>query len=222
MLIELAKQYPTISIIVLIVIIILVGIIVFQGRSIKLPWLEIGSKNSKKPESEKTERGQNQKQNQTQNVQIYTGPAFTKEQMEEVSQRVFERIQAIQKEAMQKPDLLYNPPKLSPRIIYIYTARYDFKNKLAEIVENFGGGWAGISLAGFDSFFDKASTFQLIPDDLVNQINDFNIYVQQFIESGDVPDEPFAEIQLMAANISKGLDDEITHMVRNQPPSINS
>jgi hypothetical protein len=217
MLADLIKQYPAVALAVLIIIIILVAIIIIQGRSIDLPWLKIGSKAPKKTEIIQSKK-QTPPQTQTQNVHVYASPPFTEEQIDDVARRVAAQIPKFQSEIANDPDLLYHPPSLLPRIIYLHATIHDFTNKLRNIVVNEGGGWAGISMAGFGNFFDKAVNFNLLPKALITQISDFYIYVQVYTNADNISDRVFLDIQYLATNIIRGLDDVIANMPRKYLP----
>lgn len=109
------------------------------------------------------------------------------EQMDQLSIRVAEKVQEIQREAREKqPGNIYQPPELPEGIRYIYSAQYDIERKVRSLVLSNGGPWMGSSWASFDTYLDYARTGNVIPEGLYTQINDFQFFTQANLNSGQV------------------------------------
>jgi hypothetical protein len=146
--------------------------------------------------------------------------SLNQEQLDEVISRVSAKVQTIQIKAQYKPpNALYQPPKLSDRLIYIYEVTHDIRNKIHKLVLSWGGGWAGCSMADLDSYLEKATSFNLIPESIANEINDFHSYTLSIINGDDVSDTQFLRIQYLAANINEQLTYTLEkHIADGYPP----
>ncbi len=132
---------------------------------------------------------------------------LTDSQEEKLIQRVVEKVQTIQEQTKTKsPTVLYQPPSLSERLVYLYAVRQDIENSIRQIVFHMGGGWPGSSSASFGAYFEIASSYKLISENLVNEINDFYYYTQSILNAGDLSDYQFLQVQYLAANIHLQLD----------------
>ncbi len=153
-------------------------------------------------------------------LQLRDMPVLNHEQIEEVANRITEKVKNIQAELHNRPpEALYQPPRISDRLIYIYEVWHDIENKIRWLVLSWGGGWAGCSMADFDSYFEKAKMANLMPEGLANEINDFYYYTRSIINGGDVSDTQFLRIQYLAANINYELTSSIeTHIADGDLP----
>ncbi len=141
---------------------------------------------------------------------VVSSVALTQEQMEEVINRVVAKVQVILTESQNKsPDDSYQPPKLSDRMIYTYEVRHDIEKRIRWLVLSVGGGWAGCSMAHFDTYFDLATSFKLISENLSNEIKDLYNYTIFLINSEDVSAIEFLQLQIYAANIDRQLTSTI-------------
>jgi hypothetical protein len=213
--VELVNQNPIIFLIIGVVILILLLVILFQGRPIKTLWGEIGAKpdsseqTSTSPQSLTQFPSISQSQNITQNpvVNVYSGASLSLEQMGEIAELVAQRVKDIRKDVdNQSPSYLYKPTDIPERIRYIYSVRNDIESKIRAIVLDHFGHWMGASEASFDTFFGIAWTQNLISKQLTNDINYFYLFTQGFLNAGEIFDESFLEIQYLAAEINKDLD----------------
>jgi hypothetical protein len=64
----------------------------------------------------------------------------------------------------------------------------------------------GSTLAGFDTYLDYARTGELVPQRLVEDINDYYYITQGIINMGSTSDRGFLEIQYLASKIIMELD----------------
>jgi hypothetical protein len=109
-------------------------------------------------------------------------------------------------EALRKEDFIFATPVLSERVIYIYAARHYIRRKITNIIlEN--NGWAGISMASFDTFFTLARDHQLISLKLAEDINEFIIYTRSLLMEDNIPDDVFQNIQTLYTLIKIQLDE---------------
>lgn len=223
--IELITQYPVFFSIIGIVLLGLLAIIVFQGRTIKTPWFELGPREHKKivPEI------QNQAQptaishipsispeiHQSPTININTEPLkLSAQQVDDIAIRISERIQEIKSEIKTKPsDLLYQPPEIPERIIYILSVKYTIDVKIMNIVLETGGHWAGSTMAGFDTFLDLAYGQKLITEGLAQEYSDFFYYTQPLLLDGNANNnEVFLQVQYLALHLNRNLDSVLANI----------
>jgi hypothetical protein len=175
-------------------------LVIRQGREFSTPWFKFGPK---------------EKLQESQPVGAFIIPAIsaiTEEQLnEKIRIAVRETANGFKSEVKnQPPSQLFQPPKLSDREIYIHAVLKEIKNKLAGIVINWGGPWAGVSLADLENFLSKAESHNLIPDYLASDIKNFLANANMLIVSVSISDESFLEMQYLAAKINLGLDEAAT------------
>jgi len=206
---QLVEKHPWILTVTVVVIIIILIIFVVsalyavkQGRSITTPLFKIGSRESKTP--------QNQASTQTQSAVfqniINTHGQITDSNLDEITQRIAIRVLDLKKQVEPKSIALFNPPELPERITYIYSVRHYIKTLVSNIALNWGGHWAGASMADFGTFFDLATSQKLLSEDLANKISDYWQYTQALLNTDDIPDISFLEIQYLGADVCRQLE----------------
>ncbi|MEW5828758.1 MAG: hypothetical protein AB1846_07695 [Chloroflexota bacterium] len=151
--------------------------------------------------------GSSDSSNQEQSVHVnIPGPTLTEEQIEMLLERITKKAQEIQGSSKNISGILYHPPKLSDRHYYLFEAKKDVEDKVGAIVVTYGGGWAGVSLASYETFFEMAVTHNLIPEKLASDLNDFNLFVHFQMGNKIIDDQMFLEAQYLASNISQQLE----------------
>ena len=128
--------------------------------------------------------------------------SLSQSQMNELAKRISENVKEIKTELENlQPGAVYEPTKLSDRHLYIYSARNDIQIKIARIIES-NDGWAGISLASFETFFSLVQEHHLIYDGLVQEIKDFYALTSPMLVHDTVDDFEFVQAQYLATNIN--------------------
>ena len=112
--------------------------------------------------------------------------------MEGLAERISEKLS---KEKFSKDRLRYSPPELSEQQAYIYSARQDIGEKISDIVLSFGGGWAGVSMANFDTFFDMAKDHKLISEKLAEDINEFMVYTTTLLNEDFISESGYNNVK---------------------------
>jgi hypothetical protein len=134
----------------------------------------------------------------------------------ELVERITERIQDVQTRSQsQTLDALYKPPELSERIIYIFSARHDLEMKIRRLVLLYGGGWAGASMASFDTYFQLAVSNDLISKSVAGEFNDFYYFTQPMLNSDSVSDSQYLKIQYLAANLEQQIAHALNSVSKN-------
>lgn len=103
-----------------------------------------------------------------------------------IAERVKEKI-AQEKSSKEIPT--FTPPKLSEQQIYLFSARQDIRVRLIDIVLSHGGGWAGVSMASFNKFYNLAKDNNLISKRLASDIHEFMIFTRELLNEEDVSGE---------------------------------
>lgn len=173
----------------------------FQGRRITTPFGEIG---------EKASQGESTEAKSSQSLQqqiVYVTNSIDPEQLDEVSDRVAERVNELRSTVPNTQlQALHQPPPIPDRVDYILAVRYYIESKIREIVLSTGGHWAGSTWASFKVYLDYARTGNIISEELKREITDFYFYTQGNINVGSVPDVQFLEIQYLALNLQRKLE----------------
>ena len=135
---------------------------------------------------------------------------INQEEVEEIINRVILKISKL-KSAQQstEQDSLYTLPRLSPRLIYVYSALHEIKKQLQWIVFSVGGGWAGCSMADFGTFFNLAQRFNLINNDLAVDISNFYEYSRFLLNNEDLSDLEYLRVQYLASDLHYRIEEII-------------
>lgn len=111
---------------------------------------------------------------------------------------------------------LFKPPELPERVAYILAARRQIEGKVSGIVFEWGGGWMGMSMVPFDSFWDKVTSFHLIPEKLEQDIMEFFVFVEPYLSFRQITDDVFLDIQYLASHINSDLDMVLANTSNNK------
>ncbi len=205
---QLVEKHPWIlSVAVIVIAIILIIFIVSaiyavkQGRTITTPLFKIGSKEINSPP--------NQASTQTQSAiiqNIITPGLFMDSNIDEIIARITGQFSDMLTKGELKATVLFKPPELPNRIGYLYSLRHYIGYMISQIVQNWGGGWPGVSMADFYTFFNLAIENKLISEDLRAKVNDFWQYSQVLLNSNQVPDEVFLDMQYLGSDICRQLE----------------
>ncbi len=121
-----------------------------------------------------------------------TPTTSTEIDMDGLAERISEKLS---KEKFPKDQLRYSPPELSEQQTYIYSARQDIRDKISDIVMSHGGGWAGVSMASFGTFFELAKDHKLITERLAGDINEFMMYTRTLLNEDPISESGYKNVQ---------------------------
>lgn len=191
---EFLNQNPKIINVVLVFMALVILYALLKGRKIKVPFVEVGEE----PKGHKI----------TTIYNFYPGASdYSNSEIEEKFLEVRKEIKTMTNEAQDKDIELYQPLDLPERNLYIYKAKVDIDNKIRRISRSHFGSWAGSSLAGVDQYLDAAVGEEIISEDLLGEISNFNILILPGIFGHDIGDEYFFEIKVLATKLVRRLDE---------------
>lgn len=127
-------------------------------------------------------------------------PPLAKETQQELENRISQKVEEAKKEEAVQPGISYTPPPLHERAIQLHAARYDIQQRIMGKVLEHGGGWAGVSLASFETFLDLAETHNVLSNSLIKDIKDYLDYTSQthlFVNNSGM----YEQAQFLAASI---------------------
>jgi hypothetical protein len=197
---EIILQYPIIlyilialSFIILPIVIIMAVVGFIQGREFSTPLFRIGAKIPSGPSS------------------LHSHPAdpqIAEEQMDEIIERVRSKLEEFKEErGLSDQALSIRPPNLPGHTIDLFSLRVEIGRKVREIVLSHGGGWAGSSLATFETFIELAIQHNLISRQLAQDIQGFEFLIKPGIYGDEIGNEQYRDATQLASKILRQLDE---------------
>lgn len=207
LLLDLINQYPWLIYVLLGIvgiILLLVIYILIKGGEVSLFGLKLSRKQGKEEQLPIT-----QHQQQTQNVKVYTGSeALSDDEIKGIASQISEEIRSVwQYENEKSLGTIYKIPSLPERVLYVYSVRYAIERRVRSLVLSNGGPWAGSSMATIKTFLDYGVTGRVISQNIAADINDFLYYTQSLVNSGNLNDGEFIQMQYQASRIFSVLDE---------------
>ena len=111
---------------------------------------------------------------------------------------------------------LFQLPGISDRIAYILQARREIELRIRQLLLDTGGGWAGSSMAGTDTYLEYLHNGGLITDETFNRINDLFFFTTPILYGSEVSDDIYLTVQYLVRELIEELD-QIYH--QNVPQS---
>jgi len=134
------------------------------------------------------------------------GP-LTTEEIQTITENVLGQIRENQtNQNTISSNLFYKPTRLPDRKLYGIEIKYDLRVKLMFICMAWGGGWAGVTINPMSNFLDKVERFQLIPKELLDEINTLLALISTSEFWKDIPDDLFLDIEYLSTKIINQLD----------------
>ena len=199
--VELVIQYPwllyLLIFLALLIFPLLVGMAVvgfIQGREVSIPIFRVGPHPSSNPP-------------QVQSIELSMS-GITDENIDDITERVRERLEKYKaEEGISEEAVPLDRDVLSDHSVDLYRMKVAIGKKVREIVLSWGGGWAGSSLASFETFYDLAGQHNLIPDEILQDIQAFEWLLRPGIYGDQIGAEQYQEISQLAAKILDQLDE---------------
>ena len=199
---EIIQQYPFVVWVILILAIIAIPLLIIlaimsfrQGREFSTPLFKFG------PRVHSTDNSQEK------------GPIprnFTENELDDIVERV--RIRLIEyrnKKAITEATLMPNLPDLPKYTFELFKMNVRIFRKVREIVLSWGGGWAGSSIASFDTYFDLAIQHKLVNEVIIQDIRDFEWISKPGIYGDEISQEQFNDAAQLAGKIMMQLNEII-------------
>jgi hypothetical protein len=184
---ELLTQYPwlvylltALACLVLPVVIVLYAIGFAQGREVSTPLLKIGSKPAAPP-----------------------APSLTEQQVDDIAARVGHKLEKYRKERSKARKKPVSIPGLPAQTAKVFALDLAIGRCVREAVLAWGGGWAGSSVAGFDTYIDLAEQHDVLPAPLLQDIRDFKWLIRPGIYGDRIGTTQLRDIEDLAAKILK-------------------
>jgi hypothetical protein len=185
---ELLAQYPwllylltALACLVLPAVIILYAIGFAQGREVSTPLLTIGSKPAVPPAT-----------------------ALTEQQVDDIAVRVGHNLEKYRKEKSKaRRKKTPSIPGVPAQTAKIFALELAIGRCVREAVLAYGGGWAGSSIAGFDTYFELAEQHNVLPAPLLQDISDFKWLIRPGIYGDHIGTTQLRDIEDLAAKILK-------------------
>lgn len=205
------KEFPWSLYVALIFFIIILVLLIWliissykKGLSLDILGIKVGQKEEGKNGSKETNQIPYVTQSQT--ITINTGQSqkpteLTPEQI----QRIEEKIGQIHKEETGNLISKYKSPSLDQKTSYVLSIVFDTRKRLAKIVLNSGGGWAGCSIAPIEVYLDYGRN--IIGNELAQEISDLLALIGMYTFHEDtIPDKDLLRIQYLNADINMNLE----------------
>jgi len=190
MLEDLLTQFPWLIYVLLALACVLLPVIIalafvgfIQGREVSTPLFKVGPKHQPQPP-----------------------PSISEEQMQEVAARVRATLQDYRKRQSKSPKPRSpHIPGVPQRTARIVALKLAIDRNVRDIVLAWGGGWAGSSIAEFETFHELAQQHGIIPDAVLQDISDFNWLSKPGIYGDPVYPSLLKDLDDLAAKILREL-----------------
>jgi hypothetical protein len=165
-----------------------------QGREVSIPIFRVGPKPSSSPP-------------QVPRIELSMSP-ISEENIDQITEKVRERLEKYKEdEGISEEIVPFDPDVLPDQSIDLYRMKVAIGKKVREIVLSWGGGWAGSSLASFETFFELASQHNLVPEEILQDIQAFEWLLRPGIFGDQIGPEQYLEISQLATKILDQLDE---------------
>lgn len=129
-------------------------------------------------------------------------PRLSQEGIEELAatlkQRVEEHLRSLPTPAA---PLAFQPPSLEDSALQLVAMQLAIDRSVQAIVLSHGGGWAGCSMAPFETFYDLARSHGIIDQRTLDEINDLRNLTSLATYGDLIPDEQFSDAERLATKI---------------------
>lgn len=207
-----------------VVIVVLGAIASLQGRQFKVGPITIGEKPALPTPSVSP-------------TTVNVHPEFTPEHLEEIADKLAERVQELYTEEGELEESMSNkessvigkvdgilelmpnayiPPDPPEAYTYAFHAKLAVEDLLRDIVNAWGGSWAGVSLAKGTKFFELATGHHIVDDQLAEDLKTFYESTEPFLAGVEAYqfDDSFESLVALTTHIVNRLEDVKQRMER--------
>jgi hypothetical protein len=133
---------------------------------------------------------------------------ISEENIDQITERVRERLEKYKEEEGISEEIVpFYGDDLPDQSLDLYRMKVAIGKKVREIVLSWRGGWAGSSLASFETFIGLAGQHSLIPEEILQDIEAFEWLLLPGIFGDQIGPEQYQEISQLTAKILDQLDE---------------
>lgn len=202
-LVELLTLNPWMIWVGLVLLVLLFGLAVYQGREFGILGFKFGPKATKSAEPHPTTQRIEATQHQTIPVTIYNSPPdFSNEQYQTIYQRLKSELVAEQPKQLTMADLIAGPAEPPEKIRRIFNMLYAVRKRYTEKAERVFGGHMGYMVSRTDIGAVAAPDYDyLLNPSLLKDVELFETWVPTLFMPFELDDQTFERIMVLGAYI---------------------